>query len=293
MKYLMLVVSIGYMVLVVALLIAGYQYRTDLLPFLYDNEPQPVAEQQAPATSTTATTSDHTSAPAATPAPAVTTPAPAVAAQPSRPVSPPAAAMQKQLPRATQAPQAPAQLAQRSYPAPAPRYAPSAPAYRHRPYAPSVAPQTQPSVKPNTATPRPVPRYAQPAAPKLTEEQQKTMKLTRKVQQAMWQRKFDDAIGAQKELIALHPKNPELIGQLGNMYFTQQKAKDAAAAYVQASEILIDRKQIGRAMQMLPVIMRLDEKSGSKLLQKLEKTLGRKLQPPMMHRQQHRSMPNK
>lgn len=317
MKYLMLLVSIGYMILVVVLFGAAYQYRADLMPFWFADE------QQVTTTETiTEPVASVTVQPEPVTAPVTTR---AVIDSPDNAANPPVVEAKPTKKLAEKTPEKQAMSAHDKATTPASRPAVSAvppapanalpqrpvPTYGQPPVADNRNNRLQPpmpmagsmpgaqqrmqrpefNARPPSVPAYNAPAYTPPAPPKLTEQQQKTMQVTHRLRQAMHQRRYADAISAQQELAGLYPENPEFLGQLGDMYFSQRQPKQAAQAYLQACEKFIDMKHYARPMQMLPVIMQLDEESGKRLQGRLEKSLGRKIQLPMMHRGQHQPTP--
>lgn len=74
--------------------------------------------------------------------------------------------------------------------------------------------------------------------------------------EAFWHRDLIRAETLYTELAQRQSDNPDLWGELGNVYLAQNKITDAADAYYNAAEILIDEgriRQIGRLMAVIQV----------------------------------------
>lgn len=88
--------------------------------------------------------------------------------------------------------------------------------------------------------------------------------------QAYWS---GDQAGAQaqlEELVAAHPDNADLMGELGNFHFSAQHYPEAAEAYEAAGKLLAEQGRGQQAMSLLPVLARLDPARA----QALAETLG-------------------
>ncbi|GGD43493.1 hypothetical protein [Sinisalibacter lacisalsi] len=55
-------------------------------------------------------------------------------------------------------------------------------------------------------------------------------------------------------LVAAHPDNPDLLGELGNFRFASRDYEAAAAAFLRAGELLIAEGRAGQAAGLLPVL---------------------------------------
>jgi len=75
---------------------------------------------------------------------------------------------------------------------------------------------------------------------------------------AFWARDFAQAEQLYKQLATEHPAASEPVGELGNMYFTQGRWHDAAAAYGDAVERLARAGDVPRAWRLLRVLNDLD-----------------------------------
>jgi hypothetical protein len=75
-----------------------------------------------------------------------------------------------------------------------------------------------------------------------------------KAREAFWLRDFEVAEQQYRKLTQLEPDNPDGYGEMGNMYFSQGKWEEAAAAYYQAGARLLSDGLIQEARQMVDVI---------------------------------------
>ena len=75
-----------------------------------------------------------------------------------------------------------------------------------------------------------------------------------KAREAFWLRDFEVAEQQYRKLTQLEPDNPDGYGEMGNMYFSQGKWEQAAAAYYQAGARLLSDGLIQEARQMVDVI---------------------------------------
>lgn len=70
-------------------------------------------------------------------------------------------------------------------------------------------------------------------------------------------------------LVEIEQQNPDAFGELGNVYFSQGKWKQAGEAYYQAALRLIDMNQTQQLTYLLRIIEGLDQESAMKLRQKM------------------------
>jgi tetratricopeptide (TPR) repeat protein len=75
-----------------------------------------------------------------------------------------------------------------------------------------------------------------------------------KAREAFWLRDFELAEQQYRKLTLLEPDNPDGYGELGNMYFSQGKWEESAAAYYQAGTRLLNEGMVQEARQMVDVI---------------------------------------
>jgi hypothetical protein len=88
------------------------------------------------------------------------------------------------------------------------------------------------------------------------------------------------AHGDQKRAIKLfkaysdsHPKNADVRGELGNVYYTSGHLSEAADAYYDAATLLLDQNQISRASALIPIIAEGKPALASELGGKLDKAM--------------------
>ena len=75
-----------------------------------------------------------------------------------------------------------------------------------------------------------------------------------KAREAFWLRDFETAEQQYRQLTQLDPDNPDGYGEMGNMYFSQGKWDEAAAAYYEAGTRLLEEGHVEQAQQMVEVI---------------------------------------
>ena len=72
--------------------------------------------------------------------------------------------------------------------------------------------------------------------------------------ESFWLRDFDDAEQHYRKLTQIDPDNPDGYGEMGNMYFSQGKWDEAAAAYYEAGTRLLNEGRVVQARHMVEVI---------------------------------------
>lgn len=70
-----------------------------------------------------------------------------------------------------------------------------------------------------------------------------------------------------QQVIANSSDNYDAYGELGNVYLSRGKYREAAGAYYQAAAILVKQGQMGRARSLLPMLERLDRTRAEELNQ--------------------------
>jgi tetratricopeptide (TPR) repeat protein len=75
--------------------------------------------------------------------------------------------------------------------------------------------------------------------------------------QHYWQRDLRSAAEAYRTLSETYPKNPDVWGEMGNLYFNLRQREPASAAYSRCIELLIEQGEEVRARQMLNVLYQL------------------------------------
>jgi tetratricopeptide (TPR) repeat protein len=89
--------------------------------------------------------------------------------------------------------------------------------------------------------------------------------------EAFWHRDLAKAETLYAELTAKQADNPDIWGELGNVYLAQNKVKEAADAYYKAAEILIDEGRLRQVGQLMGVIQMAEPAKAQALDQKIRK----------------------
>ena len=116
---------------------------------------------------------------------------------------------------------------------------------------PQSAADTEPAVEPEPDT---VPEEEDAAQLNAGTVAEAPYKILAKAREAFWLRDFEVAEQQYRKLTQLEPDNPDGYGELGNMYFSQGKWDEAAAAYYEAGSRLLQEGLIAEAREMLEVI---------------------------------------
>lgn len=87
--------------------------------------------------------------------------------------------------------------------------------------------------------------------------------------QAYWNGNLPAAEKAYQELSQINKSDPNVYGELGNIYYAQGKWKQAGEAYYEAAVRLIELRQPAQVNYLLRVIQGLDAESAAKLRQKM------------------------
>jgi tetratricopeptide (TPR) repeat protein len=83
--------------------------------------------------------------------------------------------------------------------------------------------------------------------------------------EAFWLHNYDAAEKNYRALAELEPRNPDGYGELGNMYFTQGRWEEAAAAYYEAGIRLVREGHIQTARDLVNVIRGLNGSQAGEL----------------------------
>jgi hypothetical protein len=175
-------------------------------------------------------------------------PQPPASQQPASPQVPPTAMMQ-QPPPGQQAvrPQAPPQAMIQEPPARQPVPQPVMPAREPMPPGPSEATVT-----------------AKPAS--------STRELWISAREEYHRGNIESSISNYQQVIANSTDNYDAYGELGNVYLSRGKYREAASAYFEAASILVKLGQTGRARSLLPMLERLDRNRAEELQQLINTT---------------------
>ena len=90
-----------------------------------------------------------------------------------------------------------------------------------------------------------------------------------RARKAFWNGDLQEAEKAYQELAEHEELNPNVYGELGNVYYAQGKWQEAGKAYYEAAVRLIEIKQPYQVNYLLRVIKGLDSESAEKLKQKM------------------------
>lgn len=145
-----------------------------------------------------------------------------------------------------------------------------------RPSAPDSAPEQDapPTTLARVETPQPQPAADTTAAPQSSADNatgsgdtasKATEQLLRAAREAFWQRDFVTAEGHYKSLLEQQQDNPDVFGELGNLYFQLGRWPLAAEAYLQAGRRLVEQGEPLRAQHLLRVLRGLDMRKAAQL----------------------------
>ena len=88
--------------------------------------------------------------------------------------------------------------------------------------------------------------------------------------QAYWKNNMDESEKYYRSLAALEPQDPNVYGELGNVYYAQGKWQQAAESYYEAALRLLETGKKDQVNYLHRVIKGLDTDSAEKLAQKLK-----------------------
>lgn len=139
---------------------------------------------------------------------------------------------------------------------------------------PVSAPDEEPAPPAETAVPESPPVTATKVQPDVSGAAQSTPAPTGEVKpyellaaarEAFWLHNYDDAEKNYRALTELEPQNPDGFGELGNMYFSQGRWEEAAAAYYEAGTRLISEGRLDPARELVNVIRGLNGQQADEL----------------------------
>ena len=143
------------------------------------------------------------------------------------------------------------------------------PPARQQPTRPQLPPQTmmqpparqavQPAREPMPTPADPVAATEQPAA--------STRELWISAREEYHRGNIDESIRNYQQVIANSSDNYDAYGELGNVYMSRGKYREAASAYFEAAAILVKLGHAGRAKSLLPTLGRLDRSKAEELNQ--------------------------
>jgi hypothetical protein len=94
--------------------------------------------------------------------------------------------------------------------------------------------------------------------------------LLQQARQAYWQRDYAAAVKAYQQLLEADPENPDLYGELGNVYYGMGEWQKAGQAYYSAAQRLLARGRTQQVSYLLRVIEGLDTELAGKLRQQID-----------------------
>ena len=113
----------------------------------------------------------------------------------------------------------------------------------------------EPEPKPVVVAPAKVPQGIAAARPVQQHELEQAVRDELiQARQAFWHRDLAKAEKLYADLSVKQSDNPDLWGELGNVYLAQNKVKEAADAYYKAAEILIEEGRLRQVGQLMGVI---------------------------------------
>lgn len=105
------------------------------------------------------------------------------------------------------------------------------------------------------AAPTPVPQGVVAARPVQKHELEQAVRNELiQAREAFWHRDLGKAEKLYADLTVKQSDNPDIWGELGNVYLAQNKVKEAADAYYKAAEILIEEGRLRQVGQLMGVI---------------------------------------
>jgi len=82
------------------------------------------------------------------------------------------------------------------------------------------------------------------------------------------------------DVIKKNANNADARGELGNVYYLTGRLPEAAQAYYDAANLLLDKKELDRVDSLLPVIAQINPMMADELFQKLNRALDSSMTPP-------------
>lgn len=101
------------------------------------------------------------------------------------------------------------------------------------------------------------------------DQQQRFFQLLNSARQAYWQNEYGQAVDSYQQALELQPHNPDIYGELGNVYYSQGEWEKAGESFYQAAVRLIKYNRPDRAYYLLPVISGLKKERAAELQQQL------------------------
>lgn len=140
-----------------------------------------------------------------------------------------------------------------------------------RPQTPPQAMMQEPPARPPMPQPVTPAREPVPAGPPAAAVADKPASSTRELwisaREEYHRGNIEGSISNYQQVIASSTDNYDAYGELGNVYLSRGKYREAASAYFEAASILVKQGQAGRARSLLPMLERLDRKKAEELHQ--------------------------
>jgi thioredoxin-like negative regulator of GroEL len=90
----------------------------------------------------------------------------------------------------------------------------------------------------------------------------------------------DGAVAIYNEYIKSNANDPDARGELGNVYYMTGRLPEAAQAYYDAAKLLLDKKELDRVDELLPVIAQVNPMMADELVQKLHEAMNAQMSAP-------------
>jgi len=100
-------------------------------------------------------------------------------------------------------------------------------------------------------------------------QQQRYLELLNNGRQAYWQGQYEQAVNSYQQAAELQPDNPDIYGELGNVYYRQGDWENAGESFYQAAVRLIKLNRPDRAAYMLSIISGLKKERATELQEQL------------------------
>jgi len=129
-------------------------------------------------------------------------------------------------------------------------------------------PATRPMSRPVTPVREPMQTpEAQSAATVTDKPASSTRELWISAREEYHRGNIEGSISNYQQVIANSSDNYDAYGELGNVYLSRGKYREAASAYFEAASILVKLGETGRARSLLPMLERLDRNKAAELHQ--------------------------
>lgn len=178
-------------------------------------------------------------------------------------------------PTVQQQPVPPREMAQQP-PASQPSVSPQVPTAAMMQQPPPGRQASRPQAPPQAMMQQPPARPPVPAGPSAATVEEKPASSTRELwisaREEYHRGNIEGSISNYQQVIASSTDNYDAYGELGNVYLSRGKYREAASAYFEAASILVKQGQAGRARSLLPMLERLDRNKAEELHQLINTT---------------------